>query len=92
MSYVVIGPFVTQGVNKWSTENGIDLAPYLEKHLANDWGEIDKDDVQHNTSGLQTGARLMSVWKAGDRTLWIISDAARADGERVVTVLFPEEY
>lgn len=73
--------------------NGLD---YVRRHAKGDWGDVGDEDAQANAAALQTGARLMSVYRLPDETvLWIITDAVidAETGERqATTLLLPEEY
>lgn len=57
------------------------------------WGNICQEDVEANKEALQTGARLMGVYKNENLKIWIIADATDDNNVRTaVTVLLPEEY
>lgn len=63
--------------------------PYLERHLAGDWGELDENDVRENELSLQHGWRILSAYKLGTGVrVWIITEADRS----VTTFLLPGEY
>lgn len=68
---------------------GVDLTPYLLRHLAGDWGDLDPEDIAENQFSLEHGFRLLSAYTTpdGDR-LWIITEADRSS----TTVLLPDEY
>ena len=68
--------------------NGDFLAECLRRHLRGDWGNISKDDQEANNRAVQLGDRLLSVYLANDRKLWIITEADRS----TTTLLVPEEY
>jgi hypothetical protein len=63
--------------------------PYLARHAAGDWGDLDAHDASANDQALQTGARLLSAYRlrTGCR-IWIITEADRS----ATTVLLPDEY
>ena len=63
--------------------------PFLERHLAGDWGELDENDVRENELGLREGFRLLSSYtlRTGVK-FWVITEADRS----VTTFLLPEEY
>ena len=45
----------------------------LARHLAGDWGEVDREDWQANDVALVRGERILSVYKTSDGTkFWII--------------------
>lgn len=60
----------------------------IARHVAGDWGEVCPDDAQLNEDALKHGDRLLSVYRSGDLTFWIITEADRS----VTTVLMPEDY
>ena len=64
------------------------MAKCHERHIGGDWGDIDPHDVEVNLRALENGARLMSVYTEGDKTLWVITEADRSS----TTYLLPEEY
>ncbi|HLM81559.1 MAG TPA: hypothetical protein VK302_13140 [Terriglobales bacterium] len=63
--------------------------PYLVRHIAGDWGDVDEDDHRENQLSLIHGFRLLSAYtlKSGTK-IWIITEADRS----VTTILLPEEY
>jgi hypothetical protein len=67
---------------------------FLDKHVSGDWGSVDADDARANDAAIQTGGRLLSVY----RTLlgvevWVMTEATDDEGVRAATtVLLPEEY
>ena len=76
------------------TALGIDLMPYLRRHLAGDWGELDDFDRNQNNRALKNGDRLFSAYllppdKEGCQDkIWIITEWDRS----ATTVLLPAEY
>jgi len=67
---------------------------FLGRHIRRDWGCLSEEDEQLNDRAVSSGARILSAYKtARGVKLWIITEAADADGTRsVTTVLLPEEY
>jgi hypothetical protein len=63
--------------------------PYLMRHLAGDWGELDEEDKQENEYALRNSLRVLSAYplKTGQR-VWVITEADRS----VTTFLLPSEY
>ncbi len=61
----------------------------IRRHVAGDWGSLDKHDMQMNEAALRVGGRLFSVYesRAGVR-FYVITEADRS----ATTVLLPEEY
>jgi hypothetical protein len=66
----------------------LDVAEALSRHSAGDWGDICEQDQRENELSLREGFRLLSVYRSGNSTFWIITEADRS----VTTVLLPEDY
>ena len=66
----------------------------LARHAAGDWGDLPEADRQLNDQALKTGDRLLSAYSLTEaRTIWIITEAEDASGQRAATtLLLPEEY
>jgi hypothetical protein len=63
--------------------------PYLARHAAGDWGDLDQGDKTENESALKDGNRILSAYRLADETrIWVITEADRS----VTTILLPEEY
>ena len=63
--------------------------PYLARHVAGDWGDVDQDDRAENETALKDGLRILSAYRLADNTrIWVITEADRS----VTTVLLPDEY
>ena len=64
-------------------------AIFLARHVAGDWGELDREDIRENEDSLAHGFRLLSSYTttAGEK-LWIITEADRS----ATTLLLAEEY
>jgi len=62
---------------------------FIDRHLANDWGEVCPDDWNLNDQALDDGDRLLSSYRTskGER-IWVISESDRS----VTTILLPDEY
>jgi hypothetical protein len=60
----------------------------LARHMNGDWGDLDDEDKASNNAALATGGRLLSAYKKGSDTLWIITEADLS----VTTLLLPSEY
>lgn len=88
-------PFFHAG--RWATTLGVDdlickgeVDPHelLRRHQSGDWGEIHTLDRALNQHSLVDRAMVMSVYKVGDHTIWVITDA----GWQTTTLLLPYEY
>ncbi len=61
----------------------------LTRHARGDWGDICAEDSALNNESLETGGRIMSVYKLfHGETVWVITESDRS----VTTLLLPEEY
>jgi hypothetical protein len=72
---------------------GVDFSPYLARHVAGDWGELDHFDKRQNDIAVKEGLRILSAYDVplgnGDtERMWIITEADRS----ATTILLPEEY
>ena len=72
---------------------GVDFMPYLPRHAAGDWGELDAFDKRQNDRAVRKGLRILSAYDVhvGDgqtERIWIITEADRS----TTTVLLPSEY
>jgi len=62
---------------------------FLHRHVAGDWGELDKQDLQANERALREGQRILSAYSTKNGTrLWLITEWDRS----VTTLLLPSEY
>ena len=79
----------TPGALQTFEHSGESPLPYLQRHLAGDWGDVDEHDRVENEYSLQHGLRLLSAYSlsSGER-VWIITEADRSS----TCVLQPEEY
>lgn len=71
----------------------VDFTPYLARHSAGDWGDLDAFDVQQNNRAVKAGLRILSAYDVpvgGGETqrIWVITEADRC----TTTVLRPDEY
>ena len=79
----------TPGVLKAFQDSGEWLIPYLYRHMAGDWGEVDPEDWKLNNASVEDGSRILSAYRLGNgEKIWIITEADRAS----TTILLPEEY
>lgn len=62
---------------------------FLHRHVAGDWGLVDKDDQAANDVALQEGSRILSAYKTLKGVkIWVITEADRSS----TCILLPEEY
>ena len=67
---------------------GVNLMPYLFRHLTGDWGDVDEFDQQQNDLAVQDGSRILSAYQTPAGKLWVLSEADRS----ATTLLLPDEY
>ena len=60
----------------------------LQRHQAGDWGNLGEEDWKENDDTLANGRRLLSSYRSGSTTFWIITEADRS----ATTVLMPDDY
>jgi hypothetical protein len=84
---------ITPGALAGLRLHGIAPETLLDRHARGDWGDLDEEDLGRNYQALRTGDRLLSVYPiAAGLTVWVIAEAADADGERsATTILLPNE-
>jgi hypothetical protein len=79
----------TLGALKALERAGEPPLPYLVRHAAGEWGELDDDDKAENESAVDEGLRILSAYRLADDTrIWVITEADRS----VTTILLPDEY
>ncbi len=86
--------YITPGVIQTLHRNYTTGAELLMKHLSGDWGDLSEEDKTSNNEALESGGRLLSAYLLKDESkIWIITEAADANGKRIsTTILLPEEY
>ena len=67
---------------------GVNLMPYLFRHLTGDWGGVDEFDKQQNDRAVQDGSRILSAYQTPAGKLWLITESDRS----ATTFLLPDEY
>lgn len=67
---------------------GIDLSPYINRHVRGDWGDLDSEDWRRNDASVEQCSRIVSAYQTAAGRIWIITEADRA----ATTVLLPSEY
>jgi hypothetical protein len=66
-----------------------ELSCALARHLAGDWGEVDREDWHANEAALIRGQRILSLYlSAAGVRFYIITDCDRS----LTTILLPEDY
>ena len=98
----------TPGALKLLERTGFSPLALLQRHVSGDWGDAGREDATANEDALKSGARIMSVYRLVPAewlrlvprpernalpTVWIITEAASENGERLcTTILRPEDY
>jgi hypothetical protein len=72
---------------------GVDIRPYLARHVAGDDGELCAADKRTNRQAIKSGARILSAYDVplddGETArIWLITESDRS----VTTALLPSEY
>ena len=67
---------------------GVDLMPYLFRHLTGDWGDVDEFDQRQNDLAVKDGSRVLSAYQTPAGKLWLITECDRS----ATTFLLPDEY
>jgi hypothetical protein len=69
--------------------DGQDMHPLdlVTRHSDGDWGDLGQEDVDANEEAVTSGGRLLSRFRVGTRSVWVISESDRS----ATTVLLPEE-
>jgi hypothetical protein len=67
---------------------GVDLLPYLFRHLTGDWGDVDEFDKQQNDLAVKDGSRILSAYQTPAGKLWLITESDRS----ATTFLLPDDY
>ncbi len=81
----------TPGALRTIEEAGQTPGDFLQRHLSNDWGEMDAHDSRLNDAAVRSGEdRILSSYTIGDGTarVWIITEWDRS----ATSLLLPEEY
>ena len=78
----------TPGALRLLDEHSISPITLLSRHARGDWGVVDKDDWKENDLSVERRYRILSSYKVGSETCWIITEADRSS----TTLLLPSEY
>jgi hypothetical protein len=79
----------TPGALQALADAGQDPMPFVARHQAGDWGELDEHDVRENELSLQHGFRLLSAYTLNTGvSMWLMTEADRS----ATTLLLPSEY
>lgn len=68
-------------------------AELLAFHARGEWGVLSDADAAANDRAVEDGSRILSCFAVEERQVFVITDAADADGVRSATcLLFAEDY
>lgn len=74
-------------------QHGVLPLALIARHAYGDWGDVCAEDAQSNEDGLQSGARIFSVYVIAGTKLYLVTEAVGDDGARSVsTILIASEY
>lgn len=79
---------MTPGVEDLVVSGAVNPGPLIQRHASGDWGDVDAHDRGVNDAAVLDGSRILSVYKVGPETVWVITEADRS----VTTLLLPSEY
>ena len=85
---------ITPGAIDILAKHGTTPEALLKKHQAGNWGNLCQEDSALNDEAVanegdpEKQRRLLSSYKTGDDTIWIITEWDRS----VTTLLLPSEY
>ena len=79
----------TPGALDALAEAGIHPLTLIGRHVAGDWGDLDREDWRMNNWSVKNGERILSNYPLPNGVrVWIITEADRS----VTTLLLPDEY
>ena len=78
----------THGALALLAEGDADPLSLLARHQRGDWGDLCAADRAENDYSVREGFRILSAYKLGNETVWIITEADRS----ATTLLLPSEY
>lgn len=80
---------VTNGALEATKKVGQGLEPLIDRHMAGDWGDLEREDKVQNDEALKLGNRVLSSYNLSDGVkVWIITEWDRS----ATTILLPSDY
>src|ERR1700756_963930 len=62
---------------------------FIERHQAEDWGELCEEDKKENEFSVRNGFRILSAYRTRNNVkLWVITEADRSS----TCLILPQEY
>lgn len=83
--------YLTAGVNNTIAENltfAEEVLSAMRRFVRDDWGDLDKEDIQANRDALVYGDRIFAAYNTTEGKVYIITESDRS----ITTVLFAHEY
>jgi hypothetical protein len=81
---------ITPGALTALQDSGESPWVFLIRHVAGDWGDVDKHDKEQNDQALDNGSRLFSAYTtAKGEKIWVITEAEPRSSTCILT---PDEY
>lgn len=80
--------YATSAVAQWTSQQGLSLFQFIERHHNGDWGDLDDEDKQANEDALLHGGRIFSSYLAQGQKIYVITEFDRSTS----TILFAHEY
>jgi len=78
----------TPGALEFMATNNVSAGDLIHRHLAGDWGDLDKEDKKRNNEALIDGSRIFSSYNVGESKVWVITESDRSS----TCLLLPSEY
>ena len=84
----------TPGALQSLEESSQSPSDFLSRHVKGDWGDVCDEDGLLNDQSVIDGSRILSSYETLKGVkLWIITEAADDNGNRMAsTILLPSEY
>ena len=66
----------------------------IGRFIAHDWGTVSESSGEMNDESLDTGDDILGIYPISEKKdIWICLDPATSPGaERIMTILYPDEY
>lgn len=58
--------------------DNVDPVQLIKRHIGGDWGLLSKHDLKANADAISYGARVLSKYRVGDDSLYVITEADRS--------------
>jgi hypothetical protein len=78
----------TPGALALLAQSNVSSLDLLSRHVSGDFGDIGEEDWKENLFSIKQGFRVLSSYRVGEGTIWLITEANRESS----TLLLPENY